>query len=64
MSTVPEAIIGRHMGLKVAAISMLANVAAGIGETPLSHDDVLTMTAQMNADVGMLLHRFLETYAS
>jgi purine nucleoside phosphorylase len=52
------------MGLKVAAISMLANVAAGIGETPLSHDDVLTMTAQMNADVGMLLHRFLETYAS
>lgn len=62
MSTVPEAIVGRHMGLKVAGISMLANLAAGNAE--ISHDDVLAMTAQMNADVGMLLHRFLETYAS
>jgi purine-nucleoside phosphorylase len=64
MSTVPEAIIGRHMGLKVAGISMLANLAAGNSGGQISHDDVLAMTAQMNADVGMLLHRFLETYAS
>jgi hypothetical protein len=28
------------------------------------HEEVLARTAQMNADVGMLLHRFLETYAS
>jgi purine-nucleoside phosphorylase len=64
MSTVPEAIVGRHMGLRVAGISMLANLAAGASDTIISHDEVLAMTAQMNADVGMLLHRFLETYGN
>ena len=63
MSTVPEAMVARHMGLKVAGISMLANLAAGMSGAPIHHEDVLTMTAQMNADVGMLLHRFFETYA-
>ena len=63
MSTIPEAIVGRHMGLKIAGISMLANLAAGNAGGKISHEDVLNMTAQMNADVGMLLHRFLETYA-
>jgi purine-nucleoside phosphorylase len=62
MSTVPEAIAARHMGLKVAGISMLANLAAGISGAPILHEEVLTMTAQMNADVGMLLHRFFEIY--
>jgi len=62
MSTVPEAIVARHMGLKVAGISMLANAATGIAEAEIRHEEVLSMTAQMNADVGMLLHRFLETY--
>jgi purine-nucleoside phosphorylase len=62
MSTVPEAMAARHMGLKVGGISMLANLSAGMSSTPIQHEDVLTMTAQMNADVGMLLHRFFETY--
>ena len=63
MSTVPEVIVARHMGLKVAGISMLANVAGGT-DKQITHEEVLARTAQMNADVGMLLHRFLETYAS
>jgi purine-nucleoside phosphorylase len=63
MSTVPEAIVAKHMGLKVAGISMLANMAAGIDGKPIVHDDVLEMTTSMNADVGVLIHRFLETYA-
>jgi purine-nucleoside phosphorylase len=62
MSTVPEAIVARHMGLKVAGISMLANVASGIAGKPIDHSEVLSMASQMNADIGMLLQRFFETY--
>jgi purine-nucleoside phosphorylase len=64
MSTVPEAIVGKHMGMRVAGLSMLANVAAGILGKPIDHSEVLETATQMNADVGMLLQRFFETYDS
>ncbi len=64
MSTVPEAIVARHMGLKVAGLSMLANVAAGMTGKPINHEEVLTTATQMNADLGMLLQRFFDTYES
>jgi purine-nucleoside phosphorylase len=63
MSTVPEAIVARHMGIRVAGLSMLANVAAGASEKPISHEEVLETAGQLNADLGMLLQRFFETYA-
>jgi purine-nucleoside phosphorylase len=62
MSTVPEAIVARHMGMKVGGVSMLANVAAGISNKPINHEEVLEMATHMNADLGMLLLRFLDTY--
>jgi purine-nucleoside phosphorylase len=45
MSTVPEAIVARHMGIEVLGISCITNCAAGVLPQPLNHDEVL-QTAQ------------------
>jgi purine-nucleoside phosphorylase len=41
MSTVPEAIVARHMGLEVLGLSCLTNMAAGVLDRPLSHQEVI-----------------------
>jgi purine-nucleoside phosphorylase len=63
MSTVPEAIVARHMGMKVAGLSMIVNLGANRSAKPVSHDDVLNTATCMNADLAMLLQRFFDTYA-
>ena len=45
MSTVPEAIVARHMGIEVLGISCITNMAAGVLTQPLNHEEVLE-TAQ------------------
>ena len=40
MSTVPETIVARHMGIEVLGISCVTNLAAGLSATPLSHEEV------------------------
>ncbi|MCF7792344.1 MAG: purine-nucleoside phosphorylase [Victivallales bacterium] len=55
MSTVPEAILGNSMGLKVVAISCISNYAAGISKAPLTHEEVgETMSSIMPTMVKLM----------
>ena len=55
MSTVPEAIAARHMGARVAGISLVTNMAAGTSEVELSHDEVKEAAAAASTRFGRLL---------
>ncbi|MFS1512270.1 purine-nucleoside phosphorylase [Chengkuizengella sp. SCS-71B] len=47
MSTVPEVIAARHAGIEVLGISCISNMAAGILDQPLSHDEVMETTEKV-----------------
>lgn len=47
MSTIPEAIALRHAGVRVAGISTITNMAAGILKTPLRHEEVMETTRRV-----------------
>jgi purine-nucleoside phosphorylase len=49
MSTVPEVIVARHSGMKVLGISCISNMAAGILDQPLSHDEVIETTEKVKS---------------
>lgn len=55
MSTVPEVIAARHCGLEVLAISVVTNMAAGMGGDKLTHEEVLTITKGREQDLAKLL---------
>jgi len=62
MSTVPEAIIARHCGLRVAAVSCITNLAAGICRENLSHAEVLKTAEKVKTLAAKLLKTFSQLY--
>jgi purine-nucleoside phosphorylase len=69
MSTVPEAIVCRHMGLDVFALSCITNLAAGVTQAPQAgstsarthpaHEEVVTMAQAVSGQISMLLHAMI-----
>jgi xanthosine phosphorylase len=63
MSTVPEVILARHAGLRVAAVSAITNLAEGMGGEELSHDQTLRNAEVAARDLIRLVVRFAEDHA-
>jgi purine-nucleoside phosphorylase len=59
MSTIPEVIVARHLGIKVLAISCVTNMAAGISNEVLNHEDVLKTADRVKGDFVALLRAVL-----
>lgn len=59
MSTVPEAIVARQMGLNVLGISCITNMAAGISEQPINHEEVVETGERVRATFTQLLRRVI-----
>lgn len=59
MSTVPEAIVARHMGLEVLGISCITNMAAGISDEPINHEEVIATGDRVREMFAELLRRVI-----
>jgi purine-nucleoside phosphorylase len=64
MSTVPETIVARHMGIDVLGISCVTNLAAGLGATHLSHEEVSETGKQVESRLAGLLERLAPKIAA
>jgi len=60
MSTVPEAIVARHMGLEVLGISCITNMAAGISDEPINHEEVMETGNRVRETFAELLRRVID----
>ncbi|WP_223788087.1 purine-nucleoside phosphorylase [Marinicella meishanensis] len=60
MSTVPETILARYHGIKVAALSIITNYGAGMDDVRLSHEQTLNYAPKAAAKVHILISGFLD----
>jgi purine-nucleoside phosphorylase len=63
MSTVPEAIVARQCGLRVAALSCITNAAAGLSRAPLTHEEVLETGERASRQAVKLITEFARNHA-
>jgi purine-nucleoside phosphorylase len=63
MSTVPEVVAAGHMGIPVVGISCITNLAAGVGDKPLTHDEVAETANRVAGIFSRLLTDFLPVVA-
>jgi purine-nucleoside phosphorylase len=59
MSTVPEAIVARHMGMRVLGVSCITNVAAGMSGSSISHQEVMEVGARAGRQLAELIVRVI-----
>lgn len=61
MSTVLEVLAARHLGMRVLGMSCISNLAAGLSDGPLSHEEVRDTASRVEARFASLLSGVLET---
>jgi purine-nucleoside phosphorylase len=59
MSTVPEVLVARALGLRVAGVSLIANLACGLSLSPITHDEVLEAARTSGALFERVVERFV-----
>jgi purine nucleoside phosphorylase len=64
MSTVPEVIVSRHAGLRVAAISAITNLGVGMSDEPVDHEQTLRGAAMAAENLTALVRAFVGTFAT
>ena len=60
MSTVPEVIVARHSGMRVLGISSITNMAAGVLDQPIHHEEVLQMGEKVRGNFRTLLDSLID----
>jgi len=64
MSTVPEVIVARHCGMRVAAVSCITNPAAGRSKQAISHKEVLNVGKAAQEKASRLIENFVKQHAA
>jgi purine-nucleoside phosphorylase len=63
MSTVPEAVVARHAGMRVLAFALVTNMAAGVLDVPITHEEVLEAGQAAAPQLGQLIEEVVRRLA-